>query len=335
MARRRKAENEWLPERVYRGRSAFEFRPDKKTCIPLCPIDAPRRAVLRRHAEELAKHQVIENTFEHLVSEFMQSAAFRALSPRTRSDYERYSKTVLKVFGEMRIELIKPEHIREYMDKRGEQTQIQANREHSFMSKVFSWAYERGKVPINPCRGVRKHTERSRTRYIEDWEYDAVYAQANAYVKAAMEISYCCATRQGDILNLKHEQLQEEGIYIKQGKTNKAQIKRWNPRLRAAIKMLRQQQVVANRTYLFVDKNGQRITGHKLRQWWRKARYDAEKESRNKKLNMNLLFDFTFHDIKAKSISDYEGNKQQFSGHKTQSQVQVYDRKVPVVDTHD
>ena len=46
-----------------------------------------------------------------------------------------------------------------------------------------------------------------------------------------------------------------------------------------------------------------------------------------------LNIDFTFHDIKAKAISDYEGNKQEFSGHKTQSQVAIYDRKVKVTPT--
>jgi len=102
--------------------------------------------------------------------------------------------------------------------------------------------------------------------------------------------------------------------------------------------MLRQQTVVANREYLFVDKNGQRITGDKLRQWWRKARDNAERKMREAKLNLNICFDFTFHDIKAKSISDVEGtdqDKQNFSGHKTRSQMKVYDRKTPIVNTHD
>ena len=45
---------------------------------------------------------------------------------------------------------------------------------------------------------------------------------------------------------------------------------------------------------------------------------------------------FTFHDIKAKGISDFEGNihdKQQFSGHKTVGQVNVYDRRTEIVPT--
>ncbi|MCF3281340.1 integrase, partial [Escherichia coli] len=48
--------------------------------------------------------------------------------------------------------------------------------------------------------------------------------------------------------------------------------------------------------------------------------------------------DCTFHDLKAKGISDYEGtgrDKQKFSGHKTESQVLVYDRKVKVTPTLD
>lgn len=44
----------------------------------------------------------------------------------------------------------------------------------------------------------------------------------------------------------------------------------------------------------------------------------------------------TFHDIKAKAISDYEGSskeKQMFSGHKTESQVVTYARKVKISPT--
>jgi hypothetical protein len=44
------------------------------------------------------------------------------------------------------------------------------------------------------------------------------------------------------------------------------------------------------------------------------------------------------HDIKAKAISDFEGSsrdKQIFSGHKTESQVLIYDRKVQISPTLD
>ncbi|EFK0226229.1 integrase, partial [Escherichia coli] len=45
-----------------------------------------------------------------------------------------------------------------------------------------------------------------------------------------------------------------------------------------------------------------------------------------------------FHDIKAKGISDYEGSsrdKHIFSGHKTENQVLIYDRKTKITPTLD
>ena len=107
------------------------------------------------------------------------------------------------------------------MDARKKTALVQANREHSFMSAVFSWAYENGRVNINPCVGVRKFKQEPRDRYIEDWEYEAVMAEARKNVplmEAAMELSYCCAARQGDVWGLRRDQLHETGIFIRQGK---------------------------------------------------------------------------------------------------------------------
>lgn len=49
-----------------------------------------------------------------------------------------------------------------------------------------------------------------------------------------------------------------------------------------------------------------------------------------------LDFDFTFHDLKAKGVSDLEGSlneKQAISGHKSASQTARYDRKIAIVPT--
>lgn len=43
-------------------------------------------------------------------------------------------------------------------------------------------------------------------------------------------------------------------------------------------------------------------------------------------------YDFTFHDLKAKGITDFEGDKQAFSGHKTCAQMETYNRGIDVVD---
>ncbi|WP_072220137.1 integrase [Escherichia coli] len=48
----------------------------------------------------------------------------------------------------------------------------------------------------------------------------------------------------------------------------------------------------------------------------------------------DLDFQFTFHDLKAKGISDIEGTlseKQEISGHKNASQTARYNRRISVV----
>ncbi|MCO7509162.1 integrase [Serratia fonticola] len=50
--------------------------------------------------------------------------------------------------------------------------------------------------------------------------------------------------------------------------------------------------------------------------------------------NPGLDIDFTFHDLKAKGISDLEGSlseKLAISGHRNSSQTAIYDRKVKIV----
>lgn len=116
---------------------------------------------------------------------------------------------------------IKPEHIRKYMDKRGLKSRTQANREKTFMSRVFRWGYERGFVKGNPCKGVKQYKEIARQRYVTDNEYNALYSVSPMIIQIAMELAYLCCARQGDVLSLRKDQLMEAGIYIKQGKTGK------------------------------------------------------------------------------------------------------------------
>lgn len=52
-----------------------------------------------------------------------------------------------------------------------------------------------------------------------------------------MEISYLCAARQANVLELRWMQFSDKGIFIQQGKTGKKQIKVWTPHLRKALEI--------------------------------------------------------------------------------------------------
>ncbi len=185
-------------------------------------------------------------------------------------------------------------------------------------------------VRRNPCRGVRQYKEVARDRYITDVEYEAIYQHACPVVRAAMEISYLCAARQGDVLALKKSQILEEGIFIQQGKTGKKQIKAWTPALMKAVREC-DEAFGNNSIFVIHQKNGNRFSRNAFNSRWYKVREKAREAT-------EFPLDFTFHDLKAKGISDYEGTlkeKQYFSGHKSERQVSTYDRKIQIVPSID
>ncbi len=76
------------------------------------------------------------------------------------------------------------------------------------------------------------------------------------------------------------------------------------------------------------QRTGLRYTRDGFNSRWRKAK-EAAKEA-----HPELDFNFTFHDLKAKGVSDLEGSlseKQAISGHRNMGQTARYDRKIKIV----
>ena len=114
-----------------------------------------------------------------------------------------------------------------------------------------------------------------------------------------------------------------------QGKTGKKQIKRWGPRLRQAIKTANLINPRIASMFVIHQENGSRYTDSGFNKRWSKARQIARVKS-------EMSLDFTFHDLKAKGISDFAGTdseKQTASDHKTMAQVSTYNRKIQIVET--
>ncbi|WP_097570957.1 tyrosine-type recombinase/integrase [Escherichia coli] len=324
MGRKRAPGNEWMPKGVFFRPSGYYWKPGGTT-EKLAPADSTKAEVW------VAYEKVIEGrknllTFSQLWKKFLNSTDYADLAPRTQKDYLAHEKYLLAVFGEAEAKSIKPEHVRRYMDARGKKSRVQANHEHSSMSRVYRWGYQRGFVPGNPCVGVDKYPKPQRDRYITDEEYLAIYDCATDPVKAAMEIAYLCAARVSDVLKMDWYQIMDKGIFIQQGKTGVKQIKAWTDRLHSAVNLCRksgEDGAVIKTMY------GERYSYKGFNEAWRKARNAAAEK-------IGRPLDCTFHDLKAKGISDYEGSgrdKQKFSGHKTESQVLVYDRKVKISPT--
>lgn len=322
--RRKNPEDNKLPSKVYRNKYSYYYKPNSKQCITLCPISANMVEVWAKYNHEIAKEQY-HMTFRKLWALFVESAYFSELSRRTQIDYKQHSKKLFAVFGHVNVDNIKTVDIRKFMDKRGVQSKTQANHEFSSMSKVYNWGYERGYAKGNPCKGVTKFTLKARDKYAEDEEYYAILEVARPSIRIAMEIAYLCAMRVGDILKINYSQVLEDGLFAKQGKTGTKQIKLWTDRLREVFEYARKKFPPQNKdSLLILNSNGDAYSYKNFNEHWNEDKKEAEK-----KLGKKITF--TFHDLKAKGISDFDGSskdKQLFSGHKTESQVLVYDRSV-------
>lgn len=321
---------DWLPPRVYKHRENWTYCPKDGGRIKLCAITATKLEVLKRY-EQVKDDKEKGVFFKHIIDDFFKSDAFLELSQKTRKDYEGYRKTIASVFGKMRPNAIAAHHVRLFMDKlaktrgkNGKPANSTANRHKACLQKICSWAYQYGKLKQNPCVGVSKLHEKARDKYISDQEYDAVLKFAHPACQAAMEISYLCMARIGDVISLTEKDILEEGIFIEQGKTGKKQIKSWSPRLRAAVNKARGLPLNKGMCtiFLFHKTDGSPYAKRTIQMQFEKARKESG------------LSGFTFHDLKAKGISDFDGtlaDKKHAAGHTTEQQTRSYDRKVSVV----
>lgn len=334
MARKDKADN-WMPSRVYRGKSSFEWHPKGGGSVSIAPLDASPAAVWAAYesAVEVAGKAPRLSVLD-LWKDYSVSRSFLRLSRRTQGDYERYWKTLEPVFGHLNAHAVKQIHVRQYMDERGITAPVQANREKVLLKNVYAHAFEYSKVKSNPCDGVKNFQEKGRDYYIEDDEYNAFYDDSEEIIQLFMELSYLNGSRGQDVRLIRMNDLKEIGIHIQQQKTGKKQIKEWTERLQKVVdrakarraKILDQRKGKVDSLYLLVTRTGSPYTAEGLKTIWAKNRTSIEEK-------WDRRIEFTYHDIKAKGISDYEGDKQKFSGHKNRGQMEKYNRKAEVVES--
>ncbi|WP_019027945.1 tyrosine-type recombinase/integrase [Colwellia piezophila] len=327
--RKNKADNK-LPTRVYRGKCAFEFRAKSGKCYKLCKLDVSLSVVYKAYEEALSLTKNT-NTVANLINEYLASSDFCEKSPRTQKDYHQYKKDLIKSFGHMNVNRVTRSDVKKFLDAKAKKSgNAQANRHKSALQVVFSWALLYEKTKVNPCIGVPKLKEIVRSKYISDEEYFAIKEHACPVVYAMLEIMCLCATRPQDVLKMQKSDFTEEGLYIKQSKTQVAQIKKWGPRLKKAVNYLAKlYPAIESKHIIFQPKNGARYTKSGFDERFRNVRAKARVATGEK-------MDFTIHDFKAKSISDFDGSmveKQMAAGHTNIKQTIAYQRKAVVVDT--
>jgi hypothetical protein len=336
MGRSRKPADRWMPLRVYRGKTKYEFHPMKGGAIALCPLDATRDEVLEAYLA-VSKKAVL--TVEDLAEQYFKSASFKRKKPRTQEGYRDSWKQLHIVFGAGDAARVLQKHVRKYMDMRGLKGEVAANRDLSLLKNIFAHGFERSLIKANPCNGVKKFPESPRTDYIEDDEYELYLSRSTPICQVFMELSYLEGARGQDVRVILLSDIKPKGIYIMQEKTGKKQLKLWTPRLKDAVDhaqalrkeilaKLDKRGAVASLYLVINTTKGQPYTDSGLKSIWAKNRARIKAE-------YGMEITWTYHDIKAKAISDYDGDKFKFSGHKVRRQTDEYDRRPTEILAHD
>ena len=270
-------------------------------------------------------------TVADLIDLYLQSPAYtHHISRQTQTDYLRYANKIRAVFGAMLPDAINAPTVQLYMDMRGKDYPTAANRERTFLSILLKWGKARGMVTTeDPTLAVKPLKEGQGGRYVDDKDYTGFYdwleQGGHTAHLVAMEISYLCAARQQDVLALTRRNKLPEGLLVAQQKTGKQQVKLWSERLRDAVELGLSGSHDLDAA-IVRSKRGQPYTRDGFNSVWLREQKKALAAGK-------ISARFRFHDLKVKAISDFEGDKQQFSGHKTQSMVQRYNRTADKVVT--
>ena len=231
------------------------------------------------------------------------------------------------VFAEKNPKEITPHDVQQYLVARSKKTKnsdgksiggkIIANREIEILQNAFSWAvFDKGYLSKHPFKdAIRFQTEKSRDRYIEDWEIaEMMKVTSNRRkgsfhsVKAYIKIKLLTGMSKGDLLRLTKSDLKEDGIHIQRHKVAHSSGRRttylWSDELRAAVdEAIRVRPVIS--PFLFCKNDGtgyfNETTGNP--DGWDSiwGRFKTAVFAQTK-----ITENFTDHDIRAKTGSDAE-----------------------------
>ncbi len=275
-------------------------------------------AVAKKMWAEIEGEQVnpLDYTFHGIALRYRKEI-IPTKSPQTQKDNEKELQRLEAVFGLMPIDVIKPHHIKRYLEERGKTAKVRANREKALFSHVFNFAREHGFTDApNPSAGVKGHKEIGRDRYIEDAEFLAVWNKAHYTVQDAMDLAYLTGQRPADLLKLNRDDIRDGMLWFTQNKTGKKLRIEIVGELKALIdRILSRNHKKSGGEALLQDGSGQRLTYGALR-----SRFDAAREEAG--------VEFQFRDIRAKTATDTAdlARAQSLLGHKTRAMTEHYTR---------
>jgi integrase len=265
------------------------------------------------------------------------------LAERTQKDYARHIARLRAWCGHMRLDELERRDVGQFLNPEGVTIGlVHRVRTIAVLSAVYNKAIKAWFIcESNPC-DVHKRKANKRSRYVTDEEFQIVRADMPPRHRIAMDLALLTGQRQGDILNLKWSDVTEDGVLFTPAKTRKKVGKRlliaMSPALREVLDRAKAMTPDLPKEYVVRTKKGKKFSSEGFRApWQRRMRRLVTGYWRGKKgsapvwVEPRLKERFTFHDLRAKCVSDSRTLEDAFerAGHTSMSMTRsVYDRGV-------
>ena len=311
MGRRRQSRRD-LPERMYFKNGAYYFvdmnnkwqRLGKSVSEAMLSYSA----IIGYRERLLTMGQIIDRYEAEILPEKAQS---------TITNERRFMANLRWVFGDMGPQDLKPADIYRYMDIRAKKSgKATANLEKAALSNVFNAAIRWGLAEKNPCKEVKRITQKHRSHRMTDEEFQLLYKNASPTIQYVMDIAYLTGLRKGDILKLRLADIQNGELLVETEKTKKKIAFKVEGDLEAVIDKAKRNRGLVLSPYLFCTKQGRPITKSNFGVRWHLL-----------KKQVGLSDDVVFHDIRGKSATDANEqgiNAQKLLGHESGIQTERY-----------
>ena len=353
MARKRNKQNQGLPARwrLYHGAYFYQVPPGLES-----KWDGRKQfrlgKTLGEAAQAWAKRMAASERPVNYVHELLERYAIEVTPTKavaTQAGENASLANLRKVFGDMRLVDVEPQHIYKYADTRvsraGKKSLSMARHDIGVFKHAFTKAVEWGLMAKHPFKGeVRLKGAKPRTRYVEDWEIvEALSLEpmrksgSVRMIQAYIRIKMLIGLRRGDLLRLRMADITDTGIKVTPrktaGTTGITRTFEWSPELRAAVDMAKAARPLHIAPWLFCTGKGEGYfdeeTGrpHGWNSMWQRFMARLLKDTKIKER-------FTEHDLRAKCASDAEslGRAQQLLGHADSKITErVYRRKPETV----
>lgn len=249
-------------------------------------------------------------TIKALWETYQDTPEWRALSDRTRADYEVYSAELLRVFDDTPAADITAPMVARYLRVERGAAPVRANREVSLLGNLIGLAIERGEAEHNPCRGgqVKRNKERPRTVAPEQAEIAKLVTHAAGkggqwrIVMMAAEFAALAGNRQIEFLGLHWSQISDDEIRVMRAKQHGGATKVEKIAISSALReLLDRLRTVAKDDKLgavFPNRQGNPYTGDGFASMWQKLMVEAFKQKVIERR-------FTFHDLRAYYVTQH------------------------------